>query len=145
MTAKRRSPQKSGTGRARAAGRKRTGSERRARTRASGTAPERSKVAPEDVEAARRFVSRAIRRLNVLETVIMGAAVIIALLGGWLGALLAHNALGLPLRTTWMVLSVLLFVVPAALAWTMDRRKRREERKQADADARDNRGGGHDG
>ena len=145
MTAKRRSPPKSGTGRARPTGRKGTGGERRARTRASGTAPERSKVAPEDVEAARRFVSRAIRRLNVLETVIMGAAVIIALLGGWLGALLAHNALGLPLRTTWMVLSVLLFVVPAALAWTMDRRKRREERKQADADARDNRGGGHDG
>lgn len=145
MTAKRRSPQKSGTRRARTAGRKGAGGARLARKRASGTVPERSKVAPEDVEAARRFVARAIRRLNMLETVIMGAAVIIALVGGWLGALLAHNALGLPLRTTWMVLSVLLFVVPAALAWTMDRRKRREERKKADADARDNRGGGHDG
>ena len=86
---------------------------------------------------AKRFVSRAIRRLNVLETIIMGAAVVIALVGGWLGALLAYNsAFGLPLRTTWMVLSVLLFVVPAALAWTMERRRPpRGRAEKADADA----------
>ncbi len=112
------------------------------RKRASGTAPERPNPPREDVEAAREVVSRAIRRLNMLETVIMGAAVVVALIGGWLGALLARSALGLPLRTTWMVLSLLLFVVPGALAWTMERRKRREARGKADAAARDDPNGG---
>ncbi len=97
------------------------------------------------MEAARQVVSRAIRRLNVLETLILGVAVGIALLGGWLGALLARSAFGLPLRTTWMVLSVLLFVVPAVLAWTMERRKRHRARMEADAAAREDPTGGQDG
>ena len=105
----------------------------------------RRSTTPEDVEAAREVVSRAIRRLNLLETLIMGAAVVVALIGGWLGALLARSAFGMPMRTTWMVLSLLLFVVPGALAWTMERRKRREARRKADAADRDNPTGGHDG
>ena len=99
----------------------------------------------EDVEAARRVVSRAIRRLNVLEVVITSAAVIIALVGGWLGALLARGLVGLPLRPTWMVLSVVLFVIPAALALTMDRRRRRAARGDGDAPVRDNPNEGGDG
>ena len=97
------------------------------------------------MEAARQVVSRAIRRLNLLETLIVGVAVGVALLGGWLGALLARSALDLPLRTTWMVLSVVLFVVPAALAWTMEIRKRNRADADADAAAREDPTGGHDG
>ena len=105
--------------------------------RSSGSSPDRRNSTPEDVQAAREVVSRAIKRLNLLETLIMGAAVIVALVGGWLGALLARSAFGLPLRTTWMVLSVLLFVVPGALAWMMERRKRRQARDEADTAARE--------
>ena len=145
MSAKKRGARKSGAGRARTPRRRDAGAARPARTRSSGSSPDRRISTPEDVQAAREVVSRAIRRLNLLETLIMGAAVVLALLGGWLGALLARTVLGLPLRTTWMVLSVLLFVVPGALAWTMERRKRRQARREADAAARDNPTGGHEG
>lgn len=95
-----------------------------------------SNRSPADIEAARQAVSRAIRRLNLLETILMGAAVVIALFGGWLGALLAGSAFGLPMRTTWIVLSLMLFVIPGALAWWAERRKRRRARTEADAAAR---------
>ena len=77
------------------------------------------------MEAARKVVSRMIRRINRLETMIVSAAAIIALVGGWLGSLLVGDALGVPRRTVWMVLSILLFVVPAVVAWTAERRRRR--------------------
>lgn len=91
----------------------------------------------EETREAREAVSRAIKRLNVLETIIIGAAVVIALGGGWLGAILARSVFDFPFRTTWMVLSLLLFVVPAAIAWTMERRGRRmraRQREQMDPD-----------
>ncbi len=113
--------------------------------RALRAALDQRDASPEDVKAVREFVSRSIRRLNVLEVVILGAAVGIALLGGWLGALIASSAFGLPMRTTWMVLSVVLFVVPGALALTRDRRKRPGTEEEPNAAAHENPGGGHDG
>lgn len=92
----------------------------------------------EETREAREAVSRAIKRLNVLETIIIGAAVVIALGGGWLGALLARSVFELPFRTTWMVLSLLLFVVPAAIAWTMERRGRRTRPPPGGKNDRDN-------
>ena len=92
----------------------------------------------EDARAAREIMSRAIRRLNLLESIIMGAAVVVALGGGWLGALLARSTLGLPFRTTWMVLSLTFFVIPGAIAWAMERRGRRRARKKAEAAGADN-------
>lgn len=115
---------------------KRSARKSRARRIPTGTKPVRRSPTPEDVQAAREVVSRAIRRLNLLETLIMGAAAVVALLGGWLGALLARSAFGLPLRTTWMVLSLLLFIVPAAVAWTMERRRRRETRDSGASEIR---------
>ena len=115
---------------------KRSARKSRARGIPAGTKPVRRSPTPEDVQAAREVVSRAIRRLNLLETLIMGAAAVVALLGGWLGALLARSAFGLPLRTTWMVLSLLLFIVPAVVAWTMERRRRREARDSGASETR---------
>ena len=96
------------------------------------------KASPEETREAREAISRAIKRLNVLETIIIGAAVVIALGGGWLGALLARGIFDLPFRTTWMVLSVLFFVVPAAVAWTMERRGRRARQRKKEEEDRDN-------
>lgn len=87
----------------------------------------------QDALEAREAVSRAIKRLGVLETIIIGAAVIIALGGGWLGALLARGMFDLPFRTMWMVLSIVFFVVPAAISLGMERRGRRKRRREAEA------------
>ena len=59
----------------------------------------------------RREMNRAIRRLNILEWVMLAGAAVMALLGGWVIAWLVRG-LGLPFRTTWTLASVLLFAVP---------------------------------
>lgn len=145
MTAKRRPPRKSASRAARSPRRQDAGAAGSARKRALEAAVNRRNPTPEDVEEVRQVVSRAIRRLNVLETLILGAAVVIALAGGWLGALLAHSVVGLPVRTTWMVLSLLLFVIPGVLAWTMEKRRRRQSRAEADAAAHEDPTGDRDG
>ena len=81
----------------------------------------------EDARAARKVMNRAIRRLNVLEWLLLGAAAIASLAGGWLAAVLGRSALGLPFRGTWMTASVLLFLIPGTIAWMAERRSRRAE------------------
>lgn len=103
---------------------------------------DRHELSAKETREAREAISRAIKRLNVLETVIIGVAVIIALGGGWLGALLARGMFDLPFRTTWMVLSLVFFIVPGILAWTMERRGRRKQRRKAQAADRDNQSDG---
>lgn len=66
----------------------------------------------------RRDMQRAIRRFGVLETVVLGLAMILAMVGGAVLAGLLSRA-GLPFRTTWVVCSVLLFAVPAVLQLRM--------------------------
>ncbi len=87
----------------------------RSRSRKSGT---------EDARAVRKVMTRAMRRLNILEWILLGAAAVASLVGGWLTALLARAALGLPFRATWMIASLLLFLLPGAMAWTAERRGR---------------------
>ena len=70
-------------------------------------------------------MDRAIRRLNFLEFIILAGAAFAAVVGGWLTALLARNALGASFRVTWFVASLLLFVVPGVLVWSRERRSRR--------------------
>ena len=83
-----------------------------------------SETSAEDTRAARMVMTRAIRRLNVLEWLLLGAAAVASLAGGWLAALLGRSALGLPFRTTWMVASLLLFLIPGGMAWVAERRSR---------------------
>ena len=52
------------------------------------------------------------RRLNVLETLFLVAALVLALLGGGVVAWLFGLALDVPLRYLWVGASLLLFVVP---------------------------------
>ena len=72
----------------------------------------------------RRMMETAIRRLNVLEYVILGVAVVLALLAGALAAWLVENVAGAPFRLTWALSSLLFFVVPG---WIAFRRERRAE------------------
>jgi hypothetical protein len=70
----------------------------------------------------RRMMETAIRRLNVLEYVILGVAMVLALLAGSLAAWMVENLTGAPFRPTWAVSSLLFFIVPG---WMVLRRERR--------------------
>ena len=72
----------------------------------------------------RRMMKTAIGRLNVLEYVILGVALVLALLAGALAAWLVENLTGAPFRLTWTLSSLLFFVVPG---WVVLRRERQTE------------------
>jgi cytochrome c oxidase assembly factor CtaG len=78
----------------------------------------------ETARIAKEVASRAVRRLDVLEWVILlGAAALSALAGALVGVLASHM-LGLSFRVTWVVSSLLIFGVPA---WFAMRREKRED------------------
>tara|TARA_B100000809_G_scaffold210326_1_gene213592 strand:- start:1538 stop:1855 length:318 start_codon:yes stop_codon:yes gene_type:complete len=70
----------------------------------------------------RRMMETAIRRLNVLEYLILGVAMGLALLAGALAAWMAESLMGASFRLTWALSSLLFFVVPG---WIVFRRERR--------------------
>ncbi len=72
----------------------------------------------------RRMMETAIRRLNVLEYLILGVAMALAFLAGAHTAWLVGNVTGAPFRLTWAVSSLLFFVVPG---WVVLRRERRRD------------------
>ncbi len=72
----------------------------------------------------RRMMETAIRRLNVLEWVILGVSVGLALLAGAIAAWLVGNLTGAPFRLTWAVSSLLFFVVPG---WVVLKRERQRD------------------
>jgi predicted lysophospholipase L1 biosynthesis ABC-type transport system permease subunit len=86
----------------------------------------------------REEMDRAIRRLNVLEYLILAFVVLVALAGGAAVAFMLSAGTDLPFRATWAVLSFLLLVIPGVLVFGRDRmreRARRKERDQEDNDA----------
>ena len=68
-------------------------------------------------EEVRETVGRAIRRIGILEWVLLGAIVVLSLLGGAVIALLVVSLVEVPFRITWGVASIVIFVVPAATVW----------------------------
>ena len=78
---------------------------------------------------AREVTVRAIRRLDVLEWLILAGAMLAATLGGALVAVVGSATFGWNVRVTWVVASVLLFGVPGAVVL---RNIRREERASRD-------------
>ena len=72
----------------------------------------------------RRMMETAIRRLNVLEYVILGFAMVLALFAGALTAWMVENLTGAPFRLSWALSSLLFFVVPG---WVVFRRERQAE------------------
>ncbi len=72
----------------------------------------------------RRMMETAIRRLNVLEYVILGVAMALAMLAGGLAAWMVQDVTGAPFRLTWALSSLVFFVGPG---WVVLRRERRAD------------------
>jgi len=83
-------------------------------------------------------MDKAIRRLNVLEYVILAAAFLLALGGGWAAAFILSTGTRLPFRLTWAVFSLLLLVVPGLLVFGKEHMKRRPKVDGADEPHTDN-------
>ncbi len=64
----------------------------------------------------RRMMEIAIWRLNVLEYVILGVAMALALLAGALAAWMVVDVTGAPFRLTWALSSLVFFVGPGWVA-----------------------------
>jgi len=75
--------------------------------------------------SANELMDRAIRRLGILEWLFLALAATGALLAGALVAWLLQQSVGWGFRVTWVVTSLLLFVVPGSISWL---RLHREER-----------------
>jgi hypothetical protein len=80
----------------------------------------------EEARVTREIASRAVRRLDLLEWVMLAGAMGLSLAGGALVALLLETSMGLSFRPMWVVASLLLFGVPGVIAI---RRMRRDERE----------------
>lgn len=74
---------------------------------------------PEQLD--REVMERAIRRLNILEYLILGAAAVLALVGGALVAWLVSAVAEVSFRLSWVVASLLLFVVPGGIVYARER------------------------
>lgn len=69
-----------------------------------------------------RITARAIRRLSLLEGLMMGAAAVLALVAGAGAAFQMQRSLAWPFRPAWAASSLVLFIIPAFVAWLKDRR-----------------------
>ena len=85
----------------------------------------------EAAEQAREVTQRAIRRLNVLEWVVWGAGALMAMAGGALVAWVMGATVGWNVRQTWIVASMLLFVIPGGAAIIQIRKNERAEKTRA--------------
>ena len=74
-----------------------------------------------DYEGTRREMQRAIRRLNAFEYLLLGGAVLVALIAGAIVAYLLHTLTGFPFFYSWVALSILFLVVPALIAILRER------------------------
>jgi hypothetical protein len=82
-------------------------------------------------EATRKVTRRAIRRLDVLEWIILAITAVIAVGGGGLVALLVVGPSAPRFRGVWMVTSLLLLIVPGAVVLARQRKEERNRRAKA--------------
>jgi hypothetical protein len=83
--------------------------------------PHNGPEGPDPYAGTREELDRAIRRLDALEWVILLAAVGLALGGGALVAWMLSAGTDLGFRSTWIVLSLLLLVVPGGIVFLKER------------------------
>jgi len=95
-----------------------------------GNGPKKEPKAPDRAEMERKAregreaVAWVLRRLDVLEFLILFLAAILALIGGALAAWVLGSALDLPFRPVWGIASVLLFILPGGFVYLRELRKR---------------------
>jgi len=77
-------------------------------------------------KVTREVARRAIRRLDVLEWLILAVTAALAVGGGGLVAMLVVGRSAPGFRATWMATSLLLLVVPGAVTLARNRRDERE-------------------
>lgn len=82
----------------------------------------RDEMTEREARILQEVAQRAAGRLDVLEWVALTLAAALAVAGGAAVAWLLAPALGVPIRTLWVVSSVLMFGVPG---WAALRRRRR--------------------
>lgn len=87
----------------------------------------------QEAEIAREVMDRAVRRLDVLEYLILLLALVLALVGGALVAWILSATLGVPFRAAWAVASLLLFVVPGGAVYVRERAHRRQVSKEPES------------
>ncbi|MGD2121850.1 MAG: hypothetical protein PVJ76_08895 [Gemmatimonadota bacterium] len=78
----------------------------------------------EKARQGREAVAWVLRRLDVLEYLILSLALILALIGGALVAWVLGSALDLPFRATWGIAALLLFILPGGFVYLREFRKR---------------------
>lgn len=80
--------------------------------------------ASDSYDGTREEMDRAIRRLDVLEWLILLLAIGLALVGGALVAFILSSGTELSFRLAWVGSSILLLLVPGAVVWIQTRRSR---------------------
>ena len=78
------------------------------------------------------MMETAIRRLNVLEFVILGVVMVLSLIAGALLAWVLESMIGVSFRLVWGVASLLFFVVPGVLVHRRERLSDDSEQGRAD-------------
>lgn len=79
----------------------------------------------EQAEATRAAMRWTVRRLDILEFLILFLAILLALAGGALVAWFASAVVSFPFRLTWALSSLLLFIVPGGGVYLRELRRGR--------------------
>jgi hypothetical protein len=85
----------------------------------------------EAAKVTREVARRAVRRLDVLEWIILATTAALAVGGGGLVALLVGGRSGAGFRGTWIITSLLLLIVPGAVVSMRHRKDEREREARA--------------
>ena len=83
---------------------------------------------------AREVTGRVLRRLHVLEYVILGVTAVLAMIGGAILVWLFGPILGTGFRTSWIVASLLFFLVPGIIVLRRERQLKRENDAKIEED-----------
>ena len=79
--------------------------------------------AAKEAQATNEALTWVLRRLDVLEYLILFLALALALLGGALVAWVLNSALGISFRWSWAAGSLLLFILPGGFVYLREFRK----------------------
>ena len=94
--------------------------------RAEETGAKATQARLDEARVTREVAGRALRRLDLLEYLILLAALILALLGGALVAWILAAYAGLSFRIGWAAASLLLFIVPGGTVYLRELRREKE-------------------
>lgn len=97
----------------------------------------KSRREEDEARIAREVASRAVRRLDAAEWVLLAGAGILAMAGGALAAALLGPALGVSFRRLWVLGSLVFFVVPGVVVFTRSKREERTWREKSRTDTND--------